>query len=185
MLLLAFAPWVEFTSMDVEPAVPIEFAETSIELRGTETSVFRDAETVNSDAIESEDGWCSCRVDFGDGYFVAFAGLLIVASAALAYVTRRDMFFGPLVAVAALGSLVLTGFNALADWQAIAWTESRATEAVEGSPTPYLWALVLVCAIAALCGAVLWGVGIGMAEPEDDEELEYEEEISERYHAWA
>ena len=169
MMLLAFLPWVEFTSIDVDTLEPDVLPETSIDLRGTETSVFRDTEVIESDAIENEDGWCSCRVDFGDGYFVAFAGALIVACAALAYVTRRDMLFGSLMAVAALGSLFLAGFNALADWQAIAWTEVRATEAVEGSATVFLWALVFVSAIAALCGAILWGIGIGMGEAEDDE----------------
>jgi hypothetical protein len=187
MVLLAFAPWVEFKSIEDEDTAAFDAPRTSMDLRGTETSRFRDTEVIEIDTIQSKDGWCSCRADFGDGYFVILAGLIVVASAALAFATRRDTLFGALMAVAALGALALSGFNALADWQAIAFTDFRQTEPLDGHATPLLWGLVLVSAIAALCGAILWGVGIGMAgdDEEDEEDLEYEEEMPERLNAWA
>ena len=105
------------------------------------------------------------RVGFGDGYFIAFAGLMIVAAAVLAFVTGQDRMFGAFIAAAGWGSMLLAGFNAFGDWNAIAWTEARQTEPVEGSATPMLWALVFVSAWRP-SGAVLWAAARGVDEAE-------------------
>ena len=88
------------------------------------------------------------------------SGLMIVAAAVLAFVTGRDRMFGAFIAAASLGSMLLAGINAFGDWNAIAWTEARQTEPVEGSATPMLWALVFV-SVAAVTGAVLWAAARG------------------------
>jgi hypothetical protein len=185
MIVLAFTTWINFTSIDEEDTLDSTLPATSIDLAGTETSRLRDTETIEIDTIQEEEEWCSCRVDFGDGYFVAFLGLLVVGAAALAFVTGRDTVFGAFITIAGLGSMLLAGFNAFGEWDALAWTSVRQTEAVEGSATPMLWALVLVSAMAAVCGGVLWASGL---RAEDEEEMEYDddfEELPERYNAWA
>jgi hypothetical protein len=186
MVLLSFTTWINFTSIEDEDTLEFDRPSTSIDLRGSETSRLRDTETIEIDTIQEENEWCSCRVGLGDGYFIAFAGLMIVAASALAFVTGRDSTFGAFIAAVGLGSMLLAGFNAFGDWNAIAWTEVRQTEPVEGSATPMLWALVLVSAMAAVTGAVLWAAARGQEEADGEDEYDDEyQELPERYNAWA
>lgn len=155
MTALSFAPWISFTS-----AVPALAGtpDAEIDVPGSRLSAFRDRELIGRSEVPSEDGWCSCRVGFGDGYFTALLGLMIGGGAVAA------MFFGHtarlpgLAIIAGLTALALTGYNAFAEWRALAYTNISFLEEVKGSRTAWLYLLLGVEALAAVLGAVLWGI---------------------------
>ena len=149
---LSLAPWVHFDS-------PIrEDTGVAFDLMGTETSRLRDIEVVGTTTIPNEDGWCSCRVDIGDGYGTTVLGVVIALGAAAAWVTSRDDIVSVSGVLLALGALAISGFNAIADWQAFIWTRTGFTEFATGDTTVWLWLLVAASVIAALASAALWAV---------------------------
>jgi len=187
MVLFSFLPWVTFSSIDYGKSEFLTLPDTSISIAGTETSRLRDIETIEANTIQEVDEWCSCRVSFGDGYLVAVMGLAVLAASALAFLRGRSGAAGSMTTVASGIALIIAGYNAMADWQAFAWTGVRFTEVVYGTVTPFLWALVVVSAAATVLGAALWS----MARLEDADELaddtydDTDYEIPERLNAWA
>jgi hypothetical protein len=147
---LSFLPWLHFQSEGLEGSG----LGVSIHLAGTETSRLRDLEVINIDTVQEEDGWCSCRVDFGDGFLTAGLGILIVAGAGLALLWRRYVPGAAAAVTGGLLALAVGGFNAIADWQALAWTEGRHLEAVSGSVQPALLVLVIIAGVASVISVV-------------------------------
>jgi hypothetical protein len=174
IVVLSFLPWLSFSSIDTDSLEPQIFPDTSIDIAGTETSRLRDIETIERDTIQEVDEWCSCRVDFGDGYVTAIFGLVITAAAGLAWFAGRT---GPAASIATVASaitLAIAAYNAFGEWNAFAWTEERHTEALEGTVTPFLWLLVASAALAMVAGVALWT--IARQEIEDEfEEDEYDD----------
>lgn len=187
MVILSFFPWLTFSSIDYGGLDEGYLPGTSISINGTETSRLRDIETIDANTIQEVDKWCSCRVSFGDGYLVAALGAVVVASSAFTFLSNRSGAAGSMATVASGAALIVAGYNAMADWQAFAWTEERQTEVLDGAVTPFLWALVALSAAATVLGAALWSMARleGAGEPLDDEYDEADYEIPERLNAWA
>ncbi len=186
MMLLSFLPWISFSSFESDFLDGDFLPDTSISITGTETSRLRDIETIERDTIKEVDQWCSCRVSFGDGYLVAALGFAVMGTAALAFLSGRSGPAGSIATVASGIALTVAAYNAMADWRAFAWTDERQTEVLDGAVTPFLWALVAVCAAATVLGTALWS----MARLEGDEDMAFEEddgeyELPERLNAWA
>lgn len=178
IILLSFASWIHFSTIDYEETAGEAINPVSINLNGTETARSRDRENLLAGDVPEEDGWCSCRVDFGDGYVTAALGAFVIIAAAGALATRRDGVFAIGIIAGSMGALLLAGYNALGKWHAIAWTRLGQTEFVEGSVEPALWALLLVAAISAVTGAALWTLA-RFEEEEDEWDEEFEDEAME------
>lgn len=175
VIALSFLPWLEFRSGTFEGDTG---EKVTLTLSGTHTSRWRDIESLGRDTAREEDGWCSCYVSAGDGYLTAALGVVLVAIAAFGWRSELDRpasIAGGIVSLAALG---IAGFDAIADWQAIIYTNLQRLEAAEGSIQPALVALLGTAAVAA----VLSGLALGFAwlydDPEDDEEEMTEDEMS-------
>lgn len=172
IIALSFLPWVRFHSealgreniLGVEGPAP---EGVSIHLPGTETSRLRDLETIERSSVQEDDGWCSCRVSLGDGYLTAALGVLLIGGAALALFARLDRPGAAIGVVASLLALGVAGFNAIADWQALAWTEAAHLEAVQGTVQPALIVLMFTAALTAIASAVAWSLSAPL--PLEDE----------------
>jgi hypothetical protein len=178
---LSFAPWVAFESTIGGPDA------VSFDLSGTETSRLRDVETLERNTIQPEDGWCSCRVEIGDGYLTAAMGVLLVAAAGLALATGRDQLATAPGVVLAMIAFAGAGFNAAGEWHALIWTSESFTEEVGGSATVWLWLLAAVAAAGALAAGALWTLERATAIAEDEYDVEDgdEEPFEERLNSWA
>jgi hypothetical protein len=187
MVILSFLPWVTFSSIDYGGLDGDYLPGTSISVTGTEISRLRDTETIGTNTIQEVDEWCSCRVSLGDGYLVAALGSVVVAASALAFFSGRSGAAGSMATVASGSALIMAGYNAMADWQAFAWTRERQTEVLDGAVTPFLWALVALSAAATVLGGALWSMARfeGSGELLDDEYDDTDYEIPERLNAWA
>jgi hypothetical protein len=165
---LSFLPWVKFESVEIAGDTS---PKASIDLAGIHTSRWRDLEELDRDTPQ-EDGWCSCRVGFGDGWLTAGLGLLLVAIAAGGWYIEHDRAASVAGGLVALGVLSIAGFDAIADWQAIIYTNIQGLEAAEGSVQAPLIVLLLTAAVAA----VLAGLALGFAWLYDDPTYEDEED---------
>lgn len=174
MALLSFASWVHFSTIGYGETPGEAINPVSIDLNGYETARSRDREELRGGDIAEEEGWCSCRVGFGDGFITAALGGFVLVTAAGALATRQDRPFAIGMIGASVGSLLLSGFNALGEWQAIVWTRASQTEFVNGSVEPALWALVVVSTIGALLGAALWTLARAEEEDEWDDAEEFD-----------
>lgn len=175
MIALSFLPWVEFHSGTFEGDTG---EKVSLNLSGTHTSRWRDLETLGPSDPKEESGWCSCYVGAGDGYLTAGLGAGLIAIAAFGWWTKLDRpasIFGGVVSLTALG---IAGFDALADWQAIIYSNLQGLEAVEGSIQPALIALLAVSAIAALLSGLALGLAWLYDEPDDEDEMMIADENS-------
>jgi hypothetical protein len=185
IVVLSFLPWLKFHSGTFEGDTG---EKATLTLSGTHTSRWRDIETFGRDTAKEEDGWCSCHVSAGDGYLTGGLGAALVAFAAFGWWTKLDRpasIAGGIVSLAALG---VAGFDAIADWQAIIYTDLQRLEATEGSIQPALVTLVAVSALAA----VLSGFALGLAwlddqRDDDDEEMMIADEnsMTEGGESWA
>lgn len=181
--LLSFASWVHFSTIDYDETGGEAINPVSIELKGYETARARDREELTRGQVLEEEGWCSCRVSFGDGFITAGLGAFVLVTAAGALATSRDRPFAIFMIGASVGSFLLAGYNALGQWHAIVWTRAGQTEFVSGSVEPALWALVVVSTIGAVLGAALWTLARATEEDEWDEE-DFEEEQVGTLNAW-
>lgn len=178
--LLSFGPWVRFHSLPPDqtnvlggvPAVP----EASVRISGTHLSRWRDLESVEAADVKEENNWCSCRVSIGDGYLTALLGLIVAASAGIALATWRDTVVSVAALPAAIIAFGLAGFNAVADWQALLWTDTGALEAVEGTVQPALVLTLVAAAVAAVLAALAasFATALAMADDAAWEEIEDE-----------
>jgi hypothetical protein len=175
IILLSFASWIHFSTIEYEETGGEAINPVSIDLAGTETARSRDRENLLAGDVPEEENWCSCQVDFGDGYVTAGLGAFVIVSAAGALATRRDRVFAMGIIAGSLGALLLAGYNALGEWHAIAWTRLGQTEFVDGSVEPALWALLLVAVISTVTGAALWTHALLEEEDEWDEEWDDED----------
>jgi len=183
IFVLSLLPWVKFHSGTFEGDTG---EKVTLSLSGAHTSRWRDLDSLGPDDPKTENGWCSCYVSTGDGYLTAGLGAALVAIAAFGWWSKLDRpasIAGGIVSLAALG---IAGFDALADWQAIIYTNLQRLEATEGSIQPALIALVAASAVAA----VLSGLALGFAwlydQPDDDEDMiEDGERATEGTEQWA
>ena len=168
VILLSFLPWVQFHSGTFEGDTG---EKVTLTLSGTHTSRWRDLDRIGRNDAKEEDRWCSCRVGLGDGYFTAALGAGLVAIGAFGWRTKLDRTASIAGGIVSLTALGVAGFDAIADWQAIIYTNLQRLEAVDGSIQPAVIALVAVAGLAA----VLCGLALGFAwliDQADDEENE-------------
>ncbi|MEO8457857.1 MAG: hypothetical protein ABI559_08600, partial [Chloroflexota bacterium] len=174
---LSFLPWLHFNSVTIEgDTSPL----ASVSLSGTHTSRWRDLEEIGRDDVQNVDGWCSCRVSLGDGYFTALLGLVVVLIAAGGWYFGHDRAAAMAGIMASVGALALAGFNAVAGWNAYIWTNAQQFEFANGSLQPALVLLVIAAVLAALASAFIWGLSwlddrAYENEMMDDEEPMYED----------
>ena len=179
VIVLSFLPWVQFHSGTFEGDTG---EKVTLTLSGTHTSRWRDLDRIGRNDAKEEDGWCSCYVSAGDGFLTAGLGAMLVAIAAFGWRTELDRPASIAGGIVSLGVLGLAGFDAIADWQAIIYTNLQRLEAVDGSVKPALIALIGAAAVAA----VLSGFALGFAwlidqveETEEDETITDEESMNE------
>jgi len=184
VVILSFLPWVTFETREPQgirgPIIP----DVSEGVSGLDISRSRDIESIAQAEAPHAEGWCSCDVAIGDGYFTAALGLLLIASAGIARIGGRPALGGGAAALAALAVVAVAGFDAVADWNAIIWTATPV--ATDGTVQPALFALIAVGAIAAIDGSAAWAMS--RSTPFDDQEAyDYpeDEEPMEGTEAWA
>ena len=172
--LLSFAPWVRFQSIEGEDITP-DAPKATVSVAGTHISRSRDEESLLANDVENVDGWCSCRVSPGDGYLTAALGVVLVATAVIAAITRRDRSMAITGATASVAAFGVAGYNGLADWNAYVWTNLQNLEVTEGTVQPGLIGLIVAAMAAAVLSGLLWGAGAEEIHEEmlaDDEEWE-------------
>ncbi len=170
VVVLSFLPWVTFENRRPLPDVPTVSASFS----GLDISRSRDIESIFDADAPHPEGWCSCDVAIGDGFFTAALGLLLVASAGVARFAGRYALGGAAAAAGAILVVALAGYNAVADWSAIVHSANFPVT-TDGTVQPALYALIAVGAIAAIDGSAVWTMSRGRAY-EDEEEYDYGEE---------
>ena len=74
------------------------------------------------------DGWCSCRVGFGDGYLTAALGVVAGRPRRRRVRPRRGPADRDGRRRASLVALGVAAYNALGDWNAYVWTELQNLE---------------------------------------------------------
>ncbi len=180
VVVLSVLPWVTFENRLQSEFVP----EVNTSFSGLDISRSRDIEDRALAEAPHAEGWCSCDVTIGDGFFTAALGLLVIASAGIARLGSRPALGGGAAALAALAVVALAGFDAVADWNAIVWTTQPVV--TDGTVQPALFALIAVGAIAAIDGSALWTMSRGTAY-DDEEAYDYDEdeEPMEGTEAWA
>jgi hypothetical protein len=180
-VVLSFLPWVTFENRIPSAFVP----EVSASFSGADLSPSRDIESITQAEAPHAEGWCSCDVAIGDGYFTAALGLLLIASAGVARFGGRFALGGTAAAAAAIVIVVLAGYNAVTDWNAIVHAANFPVT-TDGAVQPALYVLVVVAAIAAIDGSAAWAI-TRAAEPTDEEAYDYDEdeETMEGTEAWA
>jgi hypothetical protein len=170
--LLSTMTWVKFEVFPANLGGSPVTAETS----GLHTSVWRDTESVNEAEVGGI-GWCSCDVSVGDGYLTAAFGLVLIAAAAVAAFT---VFSGRALLIsllAALLTIIVTGFNAFADWRAlVSISESGTTIPADGDVRIAAFAILGVGGVAALLSAVVWVID---RAHENDAGYDYDDEDEE------
>ncbi len=182
VVVLSVLPWVTFESRFERPD---PLPEVSASFTGLDISRSRDIEDLEEADLPQNDGWCSCDVAIGDGYFTAALGLLIIASAGIARLGGRPALGGGAAALAGLAVVALAGYNAIADWSALVYG-GILPFITDGTVQPALYALIAVGAIAAIDGSALWAIS-HEPEPTDEEAYDYDEdeEPTEGTEAWA
>ena len=182
IVVLSVLPWITFENRferpDPLPGVSASFS-------GLDISRSRDIEDLEGADLPQNDGWCSCDVAIGDGYFTAALGLLMIASAGIARLGGKPALGGGAAALAGLAVVALAGYNAIADWSALVYG-GIFPFVTDGTVQPALYALIAVGAIAAIDGSALWAISHA-PEPTDEEAYDYEgdEEPTEGTEAWA
>ncbi len=172
IVLLSLAPWVQFRSVDAEGVTPTA-PKAEITVNGTSLSRWRDDDSLLRNDPESVDGWCSCHIALGDGYLTAVPGGILVIAAAIALARRVDRPMAIAGTFAAVGTFVVSAYNAFGEWNAYVWTPLQTLEITKGEIQPALYALVAASVIAAIASGLLWG-----AEEVHDEMLEEEDAYS-------
>ena len=182
VVVLSFLPWVTFENRF---ELPDPLQGVSVSFSGLDISRSRDIEDLEEADLPQSDGWCSCDVAIGDGYFTAALGLLIIASAGIARMGGKPALGGGATALAGLAVVALAGYNAIADWSALVYGGIFPV-ITDGTVQPALYALIAVGAIAAIDGSSLWAISHA-PEPTDEEAYDYEgdEEPTEGTEAWA
>ncbi len=182
VVVLSFLPWVTFATRFSGEFVP----EVNASFSGAELSPSRDIESIQEAEAPHADGWCSCDVGIGDGFFTGAFGLILIASAGIARLGGRWTLGGGAAALAALAIAGIAAYNAFADWNAIIWTTIPVI--TEGTVQPALFVLIAVGAIAAIDGSAVWAISRSAAlddeEAYDDTEDETEDPM-EGTEAWA
>ena len=186
VVVLSFLPWLTF---DNRMTAPLGVPEFKASFSGLDIGRSRDIESLTPAEVPNEEGWCSCDVAIGDGYFTAALGLLLIASAGIARLGGRPTLGGGTAAMAALAVVTIAGFNAVANWSAVIWTAGPfgpSPAPTDGTVQPSLYALIAVGAIAAIDGSAAWAISRA-PEPTDEEAYDYEEdeEAAEGTQAWA
>ncbi len=182
VVVLSVLPWITFENRferpDPLPGVSASFS-------GLDISRSRDIEDLEEADLPQNDGWCSCDVAIGDGYFTAALGLLIIASAGIARLGGKPALGGGAAALAGLAVVALAGYNAIADWSALVYG-GIFPFTTDGTVQPALYALIAVGAIAAIDGSAVWAISHA-PEPTDEEAYDYEEDedTTEGTEAWA
>ncbi len=181
VVVLSFLPWVTFENRF---ELPDPLKGVSASFSGLDISRSRDVEILAQAEAPHDEGWCSCDVAIGDGYFTAALGLVLIASAGIARLGGRPALGGGAAALAGLAVVALAGYNAIADWNAIIWTSDPVV--TDGTIQVALYALIAVGAIAAIDGSALWAIS-REPEPTDEEAYDYDEdeEPTEGTEAWA
>ena len=182
VVVLSFLPWVTFATRQPSAlGTPVIVSES---FSGLDISRSRDIESIAVAEAPHDEGWCSCDVAIGDGYFTAALGLVLIASAGIARLGGRPALGAGTAALAGLAIVGIGGFDAVADWSAIVWTTQPVV--TEGTVQPALFALIAVGAIAAIDGSAVWAMS-HVPEPTDEEAYDYEEDEDpmEGTEAWA
>jgi len=112
VVILSFLPWVTFETRTNSqlPGSP----EVSADFSGLDISRSRDIENITEAEAPHAEGWCSCEVAAGDGYFTAALGLVLIASAGIARIGGRPALGGGAAVLAALAAVGVAGFDAVA-----------------------------------------------------------------------
>ena len=172
VVVLSVLPWVTFeTRQSTTLPGPAIVSET---FSGLDIGRSRDIESLTQAEAPHAEGWCSCEVTIGDGYFTAALGLVLIASAGIARIGGRPALGGGAAALAALAIIGIAGYNAVADWKAIVHSDGLPL-VTDGTVQPALFALIAVGAIAAIDGSALWAISHA-AEPTDEEAYDYDED---------
>jgi hypothetical protein len=181
---LSFAPWIRFENLGLDTVAKGDYVTVSIQ--GTEIGrVIGNDDVSIREAAEVAVNPCTCRGSIGDGHLTAVLGVVIAVAAATGIGWRGAIRGATLVA--ALGSLavlIVSGYNAVTIWKALAAPEAN-SEFIEmsGDTTAGLWALVATSiASAILCGTV-WALSVSKLEDGDD--LADDEPIAEGMNGWA
>jgi len=180
VVVLSFLPWLTFETRIQNGFVP----EVNTSFSGLDISRARDVESIAQAETPRDDGWCSCNVAIGDGYFTATLGLVLIASAGIARIGGRPALGGAAAALAGLAIVAIAGFDGIADWSAIVHMDNIPVT-TDGSVRLALYALIAVGAIAAIDGTAAWTMS---RAPEPDEEAydyDEDEEPMEGTEAWA
>jgi hypothetical protein len=180
VVVLSILPWVTFENRIQGGFLP----EVNASFSGLDISRSRDIESIAQAEAPHAEGWCSCEVAIGDGYFTTALGLLLIASAGIARLGGRDALGGGAAALAGLAVVGIAGFDAVADWNAIIWTTSPVV--TDGTIQPALFALIVVGAIAAIDGSAVWAMSRSTSF-NDEEAYDYpeDEDPMEGTEAWA
>lgn len=187
VIALSFLSWVEFKGEDL-----VDDGTFSFGVPGTELSRLRGPDYYQpSDIADQEIEVCTCRTDFGDGYFTAILGAIVAvaAGASLALGPQGRRATWALAIAAGLGAFGIAGYNAAGEWQAIgAATQDDPFVEMSGTVLPTLYILTVAAATAAVLGGVLWWGQLKeeaddrLREDEFDPEGEYD---TENYLVWA
>ncbi len=171
VVVLSVLPWVTFeTRQSTTLPGPVIVSES---FSGLDIGRSRDIESTFEAEAPHAEGWCSCEVAVGDGYFTAALGLVLIASAGIARLGGRPALGGGAAALAALAIVAVAAFDAVADWNAIIWTTSPVI--TDGTVQPALYALIAVGGIAAIDGSAAWTMSRGTAY-DDEEAYDYDED---------
>jgi hypothetical protein len=181
---LSFSSWVKFENVGTDIMAPGDYVSFSIP--GTEIGrVVGDDYSQPADVADQETNPCSCRGDVGDGYITAALGAIIVAGAVAGLVWPRLVRAATLVvALSALAALVVAGWNAVTEWQAVGAPdlESNVVE-LSGDVTPQLYLLTAFSAVAAVLCGLVWALTPRVSTAED--ETHEEEQVPEGANGWA
>lgn len=186
----SFLHWVDFGRADAdlfEGGLPPSFS-----LDGTEISRIQGANSIES-ATDATVNGCTCRAGFGDGYYVAILGTIVLVMAAAALLTAIDLRLLMAVAIiASLAAFTIAGYNAIADWQGVGRaTQMQPLQNLDGEVRAELYLLVAAAGLAAVLGGAVLATAARPApeyEPDEDETDETNEQSQtpeEVNEAWA
>jgi len=128
VVILSFLPWVTFETRTNSqlPGSP----EVSADFSGLDISRSRDIENITEAEAPHAEGWCSCEVAAGDGYFTAALGLVLIASAGIARIGGSGTVQPALYALIAAGAIAAIDGSAL-------WAISRTAEPTDEEAYDY------------------------------------------------
>ena len=181
---LSFASWIRFENLGNDTTARGDYVTVSIQ--GTEIGrIIGNDDLSLTEAAEVTTNPCTCRGNIGDGHLTAILGVVIAVAAAIGIGWRSRIRGATLVAaLCSLMALVISGYNAVTIWKALAAPDPNSNFIeMSGETTAWLWALVATSiASAILCGAV-WALSVSKVE--DGEEMTNEEPVAEGANGWA